>query len=425
MNIKNVEISNFKTFEKDNVELGMFNVLIGSNASGKSNFLSIIKFLKDITEHGLDNAISMQGGIEYIRNIKIGYKQNLSLGINLCGPRMSMAIIGNEIDKENFLVSNLSNIYYKIELEFYKKSNKYKSIRENLIYDIEIYRVKDIKGEVFDDRSKIVCSGKIIILNENGEGNYKIEFEDEKISKFYKKFIPTIGMKKAFGQKNSKSLLELAISPLIYDIIFSLKDISIYDIDPKLPKVATPIAGKTQLDTDGANLAIALKKILEDKKNSKTFFSVIKDILPIVEKVRVKSGERNLLTNLREIYFKDKFMPAYLISDGTINITALIIALYFGTAPILIEEPERNIHPALISKIIYMMKDVSNRQKKQIITTTHNPEVIRYSGIDNLLFAQRDKEGFTKIYKPGEKENVKKFLNNDLGVSELFIQNLL
>ena len=53
------------------ISLNDFNVLIGANASGKSNFILIFQFLKDFINHELDNAMSMQGGTEYLRNMKI------------------------------------------------------------------------------------------------------------------------------------------------------------------------------------------------------------------------------------------------------------------------------------------------------------------------------------------------------------------
>ncbi len=81
MAIKKIKISNFKSFKNLEIELGKFNILIGSNASGKSNFLQIFKFLKDINNSGLDNALHMQGGAEYLRNVKIGSSQNFSVEI--------------------------------------------------------------------------------------------------------------------------------------------------------------------------------------------------------------------------------------------------------------------------------------------------------------------------------------------------------
>ena len=61
LTIKRIAVSNFKSFDYMVTELGRLNVVIGANASGKSNFVSIFKFLKDIFTNGLDNAFAMQG----------------------------------------------------------------------------------------------------------------------------------------------------------------------------------------------------------------------------------------------------------------------------------------------------------------------------------------------------------------------------
>src|SRR5512136_3198004 len=77
MTIKKIHVENFKSFSEIDVELSRFNVIIGSNAAGKSNFISAFKFLRDIARHGVVNAIAMQGGADYIRNVKIGNERDL------------------------------------------------------------------------------------------------------------------------------------------------------------------------------------------------------------------------------------------------------------------------------------------------------------------------------------------------------------
>ncbi|RKY29900.1 MAG: ATPase, partial [Candidatus Omnitrophota bacterium] len=81
MSIKRIEVKNFKSFKEVRVDLRKFNVIIGANASGKSNFVHIFEFLRDITTSGLDNAVSWQGGVEYLRNINIGTSEPLSIKV--------------------------------------------------------------------------------------------------------------------------------------------------------------------------------------------------------------------------------------------------------------------------------------------------------------------------------------------------------
>ena len=89
----------------------------------------------------------------------------------------------------------------------------------------------------------------------------------------------------------------------------------------------------------------------------------------------------------------------------------------------IIEEPERNLHPSLISKVVSLMQEASKR--KQIVITTHNPEILKHCSINEILFVKRDLNGIASITKPSEKQQVINFLKNDVGIDELFIQNLI
>jgi len=79
MAITKVKVSNFKSFDELEVELRPLNVVVGGNASGKSNFLEIFRFLRDLVTYGLENAISLQGGMEYLTNLQIGAARPLVL----------------------------------------------------------------------------------------------------------------------------------------------------------------------------------------------------------------------------------------------------------------------------------------------------------------------------------------------------------
>ena len=48
MKIKYIHIKNFKSFGDQIIDLGNLTVLLGANASGKSNTVSIIRFINNI-----------------------------------------------------------------------------------------------------------------------------------------------------------------------------------------------------------------------------------------------------------------------------------------------------------------------------------------------------------------------------------------
>ena len=101
MAIKSIRVKNFKSFKDVEVHLGNFNVLIGANASGKSNFIRIIEFLRDIQRHGLENAISLQGGPEYLTNLNIGPRENLFVEVVVSrGPDGELPVIVGDPEAE-------------------------------------------------------------------------------------------------------------------------------------------------------------------------------------------------------------------------------------------------------------------------------------------------------------------------------------
>ena len=201
-------------------------------------------------------------------------------------------------------------------------------------------------------------------------------------------------------------------------------DIEVYDFDPKLAKLPIQIRGSSDLEPDGENLAIAMKNVMRDPSNREMFSRLVADVLPFVRSFDTEQLLDNSVMLTQENYFANKPIPATLISDGTINVTALICALYFQHNPLaIIEEPERNIHPALIAKIVDMIKDASRR--KQVIATTHSAEMVRHTHIENILLIERDETGNSKVIKPGNRENVNEFLKNDMDIRELYIQNML
>jgi len=413
MVIKKIKVTNFKSFGNLEIELGNFNVLIGPNAAGKSNFVHIFEFLRDIVSSGLNNAVSMQGGVEYLRNINIGSSERLSINV------VSTQEFGLfRRLRENLIGTKIYETIYEFALKFNKRGSGFRIAEDKLIQKCKFVRL-DRPGKKIKEK-EILGDGEIIIFSTNGKVKIDLNIPERVPLKKEDIFPPFLPEEKL---PNRTLLLETSYF-LIRLLEGIFRDISIYDFDPKLPKKATPITGKAELEEDGSNLSIILKNITENKEKRRKLFNLVKDLLPFVENLDVeKFADKSLLFKLQETYFKNQYLPASLISDGTINITALIIALYFEKKPlVIIEEPERNIHPYLISKVVDMMKDAS--QKKQIIVTTHNPEIVKYAGLDNILLVSRDKNGFSKISRPIDKEEIRTFLEH-IGIEELYVQNLL
>jgi predicted ATPase len=417
MAIKNIKVNNFKSFNNLNLDFRMFNVLIGPNASGKSNFIQIFKFLRDSRKYGVDNAISLQGGIEYLRNLSLSNESDLFI-----------ELVSDDNVGKAYPVGDISLGIKAIEIKYsfsidLSKTEYYNISQENLVHKCEFIRLSKNRDKI--EEKEYFGEGEIRLRRNKGKIDFEIivpnglKIEKELlIPDYIADYIGrTISPKSLLLEDNISSFPFIGTDPF--------GDFVIYDFDPKLPKKATPITGKVELEEDGSNIAIILNRIIEKEDNKRVFSNLLKDLLPFIDDIAVgKFADKSLLFNIKEKYFGQHQLPASLISDGTINVILLIIALYFGKKCVtIIEEPERNIHPYLISKVIDMMKESS--QKKQLFITTHNAEIIKGVNINDVLFVSRDNLGITKIRRPAENESVKVFLKNEMGLDELYIQNLL
>ena len=92
----------------------------------------------------------------------------------------------------------------------------------------------------------------------------------------------------------------------------------------------------------------------------------------------------------------------------------MIIALYFEEKPfIIIEEPVSHIHPFLVTRLMKMMKEASD--KKQVMITTHSTEVVKHAALDDILLISRDSEGFSVVSRPVTGKRSGRFLQTRSG----------
>ena len=69
------------------------------------------------------------------------------------------------------------------------------------------------------------------------------------------------------------------------------------------------------------------------------------------------------------------------------------------------------------------MKEVSSLDK-QIIITTHSPEILNNCNLDDIIFISRDNDGFSILSEPADNKDVKEFIK-ELSIGELFIEGCL
>ncbi|OHB79925.1 MAG: hypothetical protein A2Z25_07775 [Planctomycetes bacterium RBG_16_55_9] len=419
MAITNIKASNFKSFKDLDLNLSRFNVVIGANASGKSNFVEIFRFLKNTEDNNLDDAISLHGGCDSIVNRKAG--RSAPFGVRITSNREMACGSGSTS-------VHACETVYGFSLRVGKKGNGVIIEEDNVIQTL---RISDGENQVENGSREKVTAEELRLRIEVSEGTPKVGVEpaeetphlknDPRFSALWP-YLETPGPR--MQQTEAKTLLVRMrflgfLAP--WESLFG--GIGAYDIDPHLAKSPFRMAGKAVLQENGENLALILKQIRADPEKSRKLHNLLHYMLPFALQIGTRPYlGTSILLKLRETYYDDALL-AHLLSDGTVDVMALIVALFFEDKDVvIIEEPERNLHPHLISGLMELMKDAA--RDKQIIVTTHSPEVVKHAGVENLLLISRDKEGFSTVSKPADKEAVKIFLENNLGLDEVFVQEL-
>src|SRR5690348_3829269 len=80
-----VAVENWRNFSKITVELQRRAFIVGPNASGKSNFLDLFRFLHDIVSvgRGFEQAVQSRGGVSSLRSLVARRYSDISIQVHL------------------------------------------------------------------------------------------------------------------------------------------------------------------------------------------------------------------------------------------------------------------------------------------------------------------------------------------------------
>jgi len=123
----------------------------------------------------------------------------------------------------------------------------------------------------------------------------------------------------------------------------------------------------------------------------------LRSLLSHIDSLDIYTEHGLALFNLIEQPFNVAFDP-FTISDGTLRLLALLTA--FETMPesglLCIEEPEHGLHPLLFGPLLDIMREYC--PPRQIILTTHSPDLIDAACPAEVLIVERGATGATEVH---------------------------
>lgn len=86
MYISRIKLYNWKNFHDCEVVLSERCFIVGANATGKSNFLDVIRFMRDIVKQGggLQAAVALRGGLKKIRCLAARQRTEVCIDLDIC-----------------------------------------------------------------------------------------------------------------------------------------------------------------------------------------------------------------------------------------------------------------------------------------------------------------------------------------------------
>jgi predicted ATPase len=70
LKLEEIYVDNYKSFHKAAIKLDDFNIIVGANNAGKTNFIDLLEFIQDAIRYGLVTAVKKKGGYEKVKNFR-------------------------------------------------------------------------------------------------------------------------------------------------------------------------------------------------------------------------------------------------------------------------------------------------------------------------------------------------------------------
>lgn len=184
-----------------------------------------------------------------------------------------------------------------------------------------------------------------------------------------------------------------------------------------------------QLSKDGSTIADYLLDFANrDLDGFAGLVDTLKTVLPYAEDLRASITselERSSYLALKESGI-DERIYGWLLSQGTLRITALLAVLRHPTPPsvIFIEELENGLDPRTIHLVVEEIRMFVEGGRGQVVITTHSPYLLDLLHLSQIVVVERDKKGAPMFRRPATDKALKEW-SKDFAPGQLYTMGKL
>lgn len=374
--ITQLELRDWKSYASATLHIDPLSVLIGTNASGKSNALDALLLLHRVASGAmLTSALKGDGALPPIRG-------GIEWSARKPGSVFALGVV--------FRSDELTDYEYRLEGE----------ITENRcdLHSEQLTRIKYRPGK--DGlRKSIAGTIKLIrtdpCLQDSPTIIARLYNEKQGTPRQLSRTHPVLFQ--LLGQK-----LRQEIQDGVTSVISALREIFILDPIPSHMRNFSPLSER--LESDASNIAGVLAALPQEKqKEIENILTQYASQLPERDIRRVYAETVGKFNSDAMLYCEEHWLDegppptvdARGMSDGTLRFLAILTALLTRPAGslLVIEEVDNGLHPSRARLLLDMLKSVGAQRSVDVLVTTHNPALLDAMGTEMVPFitvANRD-----------------------------------
>jgi len=343
--LSELELTNFKSFAGDAapIPFAPVTILVGANASGKSNVFDAIRFLQ-----GLGSGLSIaeiltgkwEGGREIRPALRGGVKEICWAGEKEFKIRTSVELVAERELRPNSQGHDTSG-----------------PVRKSFTHQI-VCRVRP---------EPVVASESLRLGEPRG-----FEITSEVLSA-----LP--GTRSRLHELADQAGVDARHIFALGKLLTFYRDARFFSVRPASMRRYVPLAVE-ELGEHGENLSAIVWRICRKKGQKEQFLDWLAALCaPQVTGITFDRNAINeVLLQLAEGDGKEKTISALSVSDGTLRFMGILAAMF--SAPegslFLLEEIENGLHPTRVHLLVELLEQFAESRSLQIVGTTHSTQVL-------------------------------------------------
>lgn len=368
-----LRLVDFKNFANERLRLGPFTVIAGANASGKSNIRDALRFL-----HGV--------GRGYTLADILGGKYGPGGEVQWDGIRGAPKEVVRVGDVGNFqLVLGANHELYTIGVAIGETTPP--SLRDETLLSFGALTGTRFRRMKRTDVARAANKVRVYhshprepdpVRRQDAPGHLLLRMAKSASQKKYGHRIAVRNNQPALTQIGEHRHIRKSHKEIARRVIQTLSRMRFLDPSPERMRQSS-FPGQTTLGDRGDNLPTVLKEICEDSTRRQALIEWTRELTPMdVKDFQFNSDPVTGRIQLAFLEANNRTISAYSASDGTLRFLAILAALLGEDSDgfYVFEEIDNGIHPSRLRLLIDLIESQTADGKKQVITTTHSPELL-------------------------------------------------